>query len=241
MQYTQANLLLVSASKADNTPYLSHAKPWLVEHFGGREVLFIPYAGVGMSHADYTQRVAMALTGTATGEQDIQVRGIESYADPKQAIANAQAIAVGGGNTYVLLKTLYERGLLDLIRRKVAAGTPYAGWSAGSNIAGLSIRTTNDMPIVQPPSFKALGLVPFQLNPHYTDYVPAGFHGETRDQRLAEFMAIDPHTSVIAIREGTALQVKAQQMHLLGDKNGFVFRDGRKLTIKAGANCTQWL
>lgn len=236
MQYTQANLLLISASKADNTPYLSHASAWLQSHFADREVLFIPYAGVGMAHSDYTQRVAEALAPAG-----IQVRGIESHANPRQAIASAQAIAVGGGNTYVLLNTLYRLGLIDEIRRQVAAGTPYAGWSAGSNIAGRSIRTTNDMPIVQPPSFTALDLVPFQLNPHYTDFVPAGFHGETRDQRLQEFMALDPHTSVVAIREGSALQIKNQQMHLLGSKDGYVFRDGRKLTLQAGANCSQWL
>ena len=236
MQYTQANLLLISASKADNTPYLSHALPWLQSHFADREVLFIPYAGVGMAHSAYTQRVADALKPAG-----IQVRGIESCADPRQAIASAQAIAVGGGNTYVLLNTLYQLGLIDAVRRQIAAGTPYAGWSAGSNIAGRSIRTTNDMPIVQPPSFTALDLVPFQLNPHYTDFVPAGFHGETRDQRLQEFMAVDPHTSVLAIREGSALQIRNQQMHLLGSKDGYVFRDGRKLTLQAGANCSQWL
>lgn len=240
MQYAQANLLLISASKADNTPYLSRAKAWLAEHFAGREVLFIPYAGVGMSHSDYTQRVTDALSDIAD-DSGVTVRGIESFASPKQAIASAKAIAVGGGNTYVLLDTLYRLGLVDQIRRKVAQGTPYAGWSAGSNIAGRSIRTTNDMPIVQPPSFKALDLVPFQLNPHYTDYAPAGFHGETRDQRLAEFMAVDPHTSVMAIREGTALKIKQQQMHLLGNKNGFVFRGGQKLIIKAGKNCSQFL
>lgn len=236
MQYTQANLLLISASKADNTPYLSHALPWLQSHFAGREVLFIPYAGVGMAHSAYTKRVADVLNPAG-----IQVRGIESWANPRQAIASAQAIAVGGGNTYVLLNTLYQLGLIDAVRRQIAAGTPYAGWSAGSNIAGRSIRTTNDMPIVQPPSFKALDLVPFQLNPHYTDFVPAGFHGETRDQRLQEFMAVDPHTSVLAIREGSALQIRNQQMHLLGSKAGYVFRDGRKLTLQAGANCSQWL
>lgn len=236
MQYAQANLLLISASKADNTPYLSHALIWLQDHFAGREVLFIPYAGVGMSHSDYTQRVATALQPAG-----IQVRGIESYVDPKQAIVSAEAIAVGGGNTYMLLDTLYRRGLIDPIRRTIAAGTPYAGWSAGSNIAGRSIRTTNDMPIIQPPSFTALDLVPFQLNPHYTDFVPAGFHGETRDQRLQEFMALDPHTSVLAIREGSALHIKEQQMHLLGHKDGYVFRDGRKLRLQAGANCSQWL
>lgn len=236
MQYPQANLLLISASKADNTPYLSHAQNWLLDHFDKREVLFIPYAGVGMAHSDYTQRVATAMQAVGT-----KVRGIEAYADPRQAIANAEAIAVGGGNTYMLLDTLYRLGLIDPIRRKIAAGTPYAGWSAGSNIAGRSIRTTNDMPIIQPPSFTALNLVPFQLNPHYTDFVPAGFHGETRDQRLQEFMALDPHTPVLAIREGSALQIKDQQMYLLGHKDGYVFRDGCKLKLQAGANCSQWL
>ncbi|MGX5914125.1 dipeptidase PepE [Aliidiomarina sp. Khilg15.8] len=231
-----ANLLLISSSKADNSPYLEHAQEWLKAQVGTRELLFIPYAGVTMSHSEYTERVRQALKPAG-----IRVRGIESFDDPVAAIEQAEAVAVGGGNTFVLLATLYQYGLLDPIRRRVKEGMPYAGWSAGSNIAGLSIRTTNDMPIVQPPSFTALGLVPFQLNPHYTDYQPPGHHGETRDMRLAEFMVKDPHAAVLAIREGTALRINDGRMHLAGSKDGVVFRAGSKNVLKAGQDCSQWL
>lgn len=230
------NLLLISSSKADNTPYLEHAQHWLKDQVGKRELLFIPYAGVTMTHAEYTQRVREALAPAG-----IKVRGIESFADPVAAVEQAEAVAVGGGNTFVLLATLYQQGLIDPIRRRVKQGMPYAGWSAGSNIAGLSIRTTNDMPIVQPPSFTALNLVPFQLNPHYTDYQPPGHHGETRDMRLAEFMVKDRHAAVLAIREGSALRINEGRMSLLGNKDGVVFRSGSKTSLKAGQDCSQWL
>lgn len=236
MTIQNRSLLLISASKADDTPYLEHAKTWLSEHFGSRRVLFIPYAGVSISHRDYTQKVVGALTGTT-----FSIHGIDAATDPRQALIDAEAIAVGGGNTFVLLDTLYKLGLLDIMRRKLAAGTPYAGWSAGSNLAGRSIRTTNDMPIVQPRSFDALGVVPFQINPHYTDFVPAGFHGETRDQRIAEFNAYDPHTPVVAIQEGSALKVSGNQMQLLGHKPGYVFTQLRKYVLPGNSNCSQWL
>lgn len=233
---TARNLLLISASRADNTPYLEHARAWLTDHIGHRELLFIPYAGVTLSHEAYTGQVRQALAPTG-----IQVRGIEDYADARQAVENAAAIAVGGGNTFVLLNTLYRKGLLDPVRRAVRRGVPYAGWSAGSNIAGGSIRTTNDMPIVQPPSFKALSLVPFQLNPHYSDYTPPGFHGETRDQRLREFTTMDTHTPVIAIQEGSALKITGSAMTLLGNKTGYVFHGATRHSLKGDAPCSQWL
>lgn len=229
-------LLLISSSKAGQTDYLQHARAWLSDHFKQREVLFIPYAGVTQSHSAYSTKVTQALAPAG-----IKLRGIDEYDSPKQAVEQAEGIAVGGGNTFVLLNLLYQHDLLDPIRRRVAEGMPYAGWSAGSNIAGMSIRTTNDMPIVEPPSFTALRLLPCQLNPHYTDFNPPGHHGETRDQRLAEFMAEDPHSPVLAIREGTALKVSEKRMQLLGNKDGFVFRSGKKLTLKAGQDCSQWL
>ncbi|EGN75839.1 peptidase E [Idiomarina sp. A28L] len=230
------NLLLMSSSKAGNSEYLNHGKQWLSEHFRGKEVLFIPYAGVTMSHTAYSNRVAEALADT-----DVKVRGIETFTCPKAAIENAEGILVGGGNTFVLLDLLYRKGLIDSVKRQIKAGVPYAGWSAGSNIAGLSIRTTNDMPIVQPPSFNALAAVNFQLNPHYIDTHPPGFHGETRAQRLAEFMVLNPGTTTIGIREGTALKVQGAKMQLLGTLNGVAFRDGRVLNITAGKDCSTFL
>ncbi|MCH8491930.1 MAG: dipeptidase PepE [Idiomarina sp.] len=241
------NMLLLSSSKAGNGNYLEHAAPWLSEHFGQRKVLFIPYAGVTMSHADYTARVQQALSREIRGAttdtvlSTVKVQGINEFSNPKQALLAADAVAVGGGNTFVVLDYLYRLGLLDILRKRILAGMPYAGWSAGSNIAGPSIRTTNDMPIVQPPSFQALAAVNFQLNPHYFDSHPPGFHGETRAQRLAEFMVLNPATSVIGIREGTALKITDRKMQLLGDLDGVLFRDGKSQVLRAGSDCSTYL
>ena len=232
----QRNLLLISSSRAGNSGYLEPALAQLAQHFGPGEVLFIPYAGVSIDYDSYCHMVAEALAPVG-----IQIRGIHRCSDALQAVQQARAIAVGGGNTFRLLEQLYHHQLIEPIRAAIASGVPYAGWSAGSNIAGLSIRTTNDMPIVEPPSFNALQLVPFQLNPHYSDYQPPGFHGETRDQRLAEFMCLNPTTPVLAIREGTALQITDERMQLLGDSAGYVFLAGTKTVLPAGQDCSKWL
>jgi dipeptidase E len=228
-------LLLMSSSRAGNSGYLEPGLSVLQQHFGAGEVLFIPYAGVSIDYHAYTDMVATALAPIG-----ITIRGIHTCVDPVQAVNQAGAIAVGGGNTFRLLEQLYQRQLLEPIRNAVARGIPYAGWSAGSNIAGLSIRTTNDMPIIEPPSFTALQLVPFQLNPHYSDYQPPGFHGETRDQRLGEFMLLHPTTPILAIREGSALAINGNEMTLLGD-DGFVFQGGQKQVLTANQSCSNWL
>lgn len=235
---TMRKLLLMSSSKYAATDYLEHSRHWLSEHFSepassGADILFIPYAGVTMTASTYSEKVRRALMPAG-----ITIRGIESYADPRAAIRNAKGILVGGGNTFVLLDKLYKFGLLDLIRQQVLNGIPYAGWSAGANIAGLSIKTTNDMPIVQPPSFTALRLVNIQLNPHYFDQHPPGFHGETRAQRLAEFMQLYPATGILGLREGTALTVKSSQAKLLGDDPAMYFRDGGARELKMESNCS---
>ncbi|WP_113905817.1 dipeptidase PepE [Aliidiomarina celeris] len=230
------NLLLMSSSKAANPNYLAHGQHWLKQHFSGCNVLFIPYAGVSIQAHDYSQKVANALASAG-----ISVQGIEAFRNPVKAIENADAVAVGGGNTFMLLHKLYETGCFDALKRRVQGGMPYAGWSAGSNIAGPSIRTTNDMPIIQPRSFTALGFVPFQLNPHFTDAMPAGHHGETRSERIAEFMHVDNHTPVIGIAEGTALKITGKHMSLLGDCDGVVFSNHQRQTLKAGESCSQWL
>ncbi|MCH8500300.1 MAG: dipeptidase PepE [Aliidiomarina sp.] len=231
-------LLLMSSSKYADTGYLEHSRPWLLEHFreqtsSGSEILFLPYAGVTMTAQAYSEKVSHALAPAG-----LTIRGIEGYADPRAAIRNAKGILVGGGNTFVLLQKLYELGLLDLIRKQVINGTPYAGWSAGANIAGLSIKTTNDMPIVQPPSFTALRLVNMQLNPHYFDQHPLGFHGETRAQRLAEFMQLHPATSILGLREGTALAVEGSRAQLLGDAPAMYFRDSRARELNSQSDCS---
>lgn len=223
------NLLLLSSSRAGNSEYLAPYLPWITAHLGTiRTVLFIPYAGVTVSYDDYLAKVQQALSPYA-----IEVQSIHQFADPRQAVSEAQAILVGGGNTFQLLHQLYQHDILTLIRNRVQSGMPYIGWSAGSNIAGATICTTNDMPIVEPPSFKALNLLPWQLNPHYTDYAPAGFHGETRDMRLAEFMLLHPETPIIALPEGTALQLSDNRLKLLGSAGGFKFLNGDKQPIAA--------
>lgn len=229
-------VLLISSSKYADTPYLEHALPWLKQHFSGKTVTFIPYAGVAISYDEYLGKVQQALAPAG-----IKVKSIHHSADPLAAIESAEAVAVGGGNTFRLLQQLYDTGVMNALRRRISQGMPYAGWSAGSNIAGLSIRTTNDMPIVQPPSFTALAAVPFQINPHYTNATPAGHRGETRDERIMEFMQLNPATSILGIPEGTALSVTGAEMQLLGNIDGVVFRDGTKLPLKAGKPCSEWL
>ncbi|RTR32182.1 dipeptidase PepE [Shewanella atlantica] len=221
------NALLLSSSRVGDTPYLAHAIPFikpLIAELANRikpqnqKWLFIPYAGVSISHDAYLTRVISSLA-----ELDIEISGIHQYDDPRQAIVQADGILVGGGNTFNLLHKLYKHDLVKLLTSKVSEGTPYIGWSAGSNIAGLSIRTTNDMPIVEPSSFNSLGLLPFQLNPHYTNYQAPGHNGETRAQRLLEFTCVDPDTPIVAIQEGTALWRQGDKLSLIGDKQAYLF------------------
>lgn len=221
------NLLLLSSSRANNSEYLAPCLSLIDNTLGTiRNVLFIPYAGVRVNYDDYVAMVQQALKPL-----NIHLKGIHEFANPADAIVNAKAVMVGGGNTFVLLAKLYEHNLIQTLQQKTAAGMPYIGWSAGSNIAGLSIRTTNDMPIIEPPSFQALGLLPLQLNPHYTDFVPEGFHGETRDMRLAEFMQVDADTAIIGLPEGTALRLSGTTLRYEGSENAFLFRGGVKSAI----------
>lgn len=234
-----AHVLMLSSSRKGDEAYLEHARPLISDHLGEiRELLFIPYAGVTVNWDDYTVMVQNALP-------EFNVTGIHQCADPvkavEQAKANGQAIVVGGGNTFNLLTTLYANELIAPIQRAIAAGTPYVGWSAGSNICGATIRTTNDMPIIEPPSFNALAVLPVQLNPHYTDYQPPGFNGETRDQRLVEFTTLNPSTPVLAIREGTALILSDNRLTLAGDLEGYCFLGKDKTPLAPGADLTEYL
>ncbi len=227
----ERHLLLLSSSRAGDSGYLIHALPMISQHLGKvNKVLFIPFAGVTMSYQDYTNMVQQALS-----QHGITVNGIHEFEQPKEAIAQAEAIIVGGGNTFRLLERLYHFDLLTDIKEKVSQGTPYIGWSAGSNIAGQTIKTTNDMPIVEPPSFNALNLVNFQLNPHYSEYSPPGFNGETREQRLNEFMVLNNDTTIVALEEGSALIVSANDIQLVTadniSANGYLFHAGKKSLI----------
>lgn len=230
-------LLLLSSSRVGDTAYLEHAKTMISEHLDTvDEVVFIPYAGVSVNYDDYTTMV-----GNALADINVKVVGIHSFADPVAAINNAKAILVGGGNTFHLLHQLYENDLVTAIQNKVNQGTPYIGWSAGSNIAGMSIRTTNDMPIIQPQSFDALNLLPVQLNPHYTDFNPPGHNGETREQRLTEFMVLNPQTHIVGIVEGTALKLNDKKLSLVGPDVGYVFLNRNKQVISTDTDLSYLL
>jgi dipeptidase E len=228
-------VLMLSSSRSGQEEYLAHARAMILEHLQGiNEVLFIPYAGVTLDWGDYTRKVQAALP-------ELNIKGIQQCKDPIAAVQQAKAITVGGGNTFHLLYQLYHHELLEPIRQKVGLGIPYIGWSAGSNICGNSIRTTNDMPIIQPPSFDALNLVPFQLNPHYSDYQTPGHNGETRAERIAEFCALNPTTPVLGIREGTALLRTNNTLRLLGQLEGVVFKGTNQDVLSVDQDLSHYL
>lgn len=205
-------LLLLSNSSSPGQPYLAHARDWIAEALGGaRRVAFVPYAALTVSYDAYTDRVREALDGL-----DLEIVGVHTADAPDRVVADAEAVFVGGGNTFHLLREMYARGVLAAVRRRVRAGAPYVGWSAGANVACPTIRTTNDMPVVEPPSLGALDLVPVQINPHYTDAHPPGHQGETRAERLAEFVAANPGVPVVGLPEGTAVLVGDGGARLLG-------------------------
>ncbi len=212
--------LLLSNSTNPGEPYLRWPRAPITEFLGTavRRVLFVPFAGARVPWAEYAGAVR-----TAFGEMDYQLDSIHEAADALAAVQAAEAIVVGGGNTFHLLDQLYRTGLLDPIRRRVLAGAPYLGWSAGANVACPTICTTNDMPIVMPPGFAALGLVPFQINPHFTDQTIPDHGGETRRQRIEEFQSLNPDVRVVGLREGSGLRLEGRQLTLVGDVPATVF------------------
>ena len=211
--------LLLSNSTSPGHPYLALARDWIAEAVGdARRVAFVPYAAVTFSYDEYVRRVREGLDGLG-----LEIEGVHTADDPVRAVAEAEAVFVGGGNTFHLLREMHRLGLVAAIRETVGAGAPYVGWSAGANVAAPTIRTTNDMPIVEPPSFDALGLIGFQINPHYTDAHPPGHQGETRAQRLAEFVAANPAVPVVGLPEGTALRFVGADVSLLGAERAVLF------------------
>ena len=220
-------LLLLSNSKNFGGEYLEHAAD-PIRSFLGRDVgsvLFVPYAAVRVSYDAFAASVGIKLRAWGYGLECAHLQG-----DPAAAVGRAEAIVVGGGNTFHLLKQLYDTGLVRAIRARMREGIPYVGWSAGANVAGPTIRTTNDMPIVEPPSLEALALVPFQINPHYTDAVIPDHAGETRAERLLEFVTANPGARVVGLREGSILRVEGRRLDLLGPKPARVFVGGREPT-----------
>jgi dipeptidase E len=218
-------LLLLSNSTNAGEGYLEYARPYIADFLLTRDItaiLFIPFAAVSFSYDDYLLSVQEKLAPLG-----ITVHSIHTSDDATAAVLQAQAIVIGGGNTFHLLKNMQERNILEAIRAKVLGGTPYVGWSAGANIACPTICTTNDMPIVEPLSFSALHLIPFQINPHYLDAHPSGHAGETREQRLTEFTMANPHRYVAGLREGTLFLFDNGHLSLLGDKSVRIFKHGR--------------
>jgi len=217
-------LLLLSNSTNYGQGFLEHGKGPIKTFLGPAvpRVLFVPYAGVTFSWDAYAEKVRERFR-----QMGYELESVHESDSPVQAVQEAEAIAVGGGNTFHLAFHLYQAGLLEPIRERVLAGIPYIGWSAGSNVACPSIKTTNDMPIIEPPRFEALNLVPFQINPHYLDTHPAGHQGETRDDRIAEFVEINPDMFVVGLREGSILQVEDEHLTLLGGKKAKIFRKGQ--------------
>ena len=218
------NLLLLSNSTNFGEEYLSYPKQAIKDFLGnkGDNIVFIPYAGVTFSWDDYTQKVNDALA-----EIQVHVLGIHSTDDPVKSISEADAIMVGGGNSFQLLNLLYKNGLVEAIKEKIYSGTPYVGWSAGSNMACPTVMTTNDMPIVEPPSFKSLDLIPFQINPHYTEAVIPNHGGESRELRILEFVEANKNTMVVGLPEGMIIQLKNGKYELIGDKEVKIFQYGK--------------
>lgn len=229
-------LLLLSNAKREGMSYLEHAAGHLRAFLAGAvtEVLFVPYAGVSKTHDQYVEQVRPVL-----GQLGIGVTGIHTIDDAQGAIRAAQAIVVGGGSTWALLREMRERRLLRAIRQRVQDGAPYVGWSAGANVACPTIMTTNDMPICDPGGFDALGLVPFQINPHYLHGNPPGFKGETREERITEYGILHPDVWVVGLREGTGLLVEDGSIGLLGDAQARIFRGGNApREIDPGTDCS---
>lgn len=217
-------LLIASTSTVYGSGYLDYLLEELSEFICTDEVLFIPYArpsGVSYDEYFFSPRQALHKIG-------IQVKGLHEFSDPKRALRESKTIFTGGGNTFLLLKTLYELDLMQTLKEVVSNGTAYIGTSAGSNITGLSIGTTNDMPIVYPPSFDALGFLPFNLNPHYLDPDIHSTHkGETRETRIYEFHRFNPQL-VIGLREGSWLKLTNGILELKGDLTARLFRSEKE-------------
>jgi len=216
-------LLLISNSTNPGEPYLDYPKNNIRDFLGSKtvKVLFIPYAAVNFSYNDYEKKVAERFH-----EIGHKIASIHHFSDPVKAIKEAEALAVGGGNTWKLLKTLSDNKLIETVKKRVLGGMPYIGWSAGSNVACPTIMTTNDMPIVEPDSLSSFNLIPFQINPHYLDANPAGHAGETREQRIEEFIELNPEVYVLGLREGTMLLIENRKIRLIGPRKARVFKKG---------------
>jgi dipeptidase E len=231
-------LIIASTSTIHGGDYLTYLLPTLKTLFKDcKTLLFIPYARPGgISHDEYTSKVKATFTTL-----NIAVKGIHEFENATEAINNAEGIFTGGGNTFLLVSQLYKNEVMEILTTVVENGTPYLGSSAGSNITGISMQTTNDMPIIYPPSFKTLGLIPFNLNPHYLDADLQSKHmGETRETRIKEFHAFNA-APVLGLREGSWLEVNDNKIILKGDLTARLFRQGENPEEVATESDLSWL
>lgn len=218
-------LLLISNSTMAGQPYLDYPKQEIKNFLGEKPVkaLFIPFAAVTFSFDSYEEKVNERFT-----EIGHSVVSIHHFTNQEKVVNEAEAIVVGGGNTWQLVRMMRDNKLIDAIRQKVLNGTPYIGWSAGSNVACPTLRTTNDMPVIDPLGFDTLNLVPFQINPHYLDVNPDGHAGETREQRIQEFIEINPDVYVVGLREGSILLRNKNRLKLIGKLPARIFKKGEE-------------
>ncbi len=226
-------LLLISNSTMAGEAYLDWPKSYIADFLNAnniKKVLFVPYAGVGLSNESleasydvYTDRVREVYASLG-----FEIESVHKASDPIQAVLDAEAVAVGGGNTFHLVSKMHETGIMPAIQQKAEDGMPYMGWSAGSNVACPGLFTTNDMPIVEPMSFSCLNLISFQINPHYLDANPEGHGGETRQQRIEEYMVVNRNMKVLGLREASMLYVEGDLMKLLGTRKLRLFEFGKE-------------
>ncbi|QZE13920.1 dipeptidase PepE [Halosquirtibacter laminarini] len=216
-------LLLISNSTMPGEAYLDYPKHEIKKFLGDsvKRALFIPYAAVTFSFDEYEQKV-----GERFSELGFEIKGIHRYDDPVKAVREAEAIVVGGGNTWQLVRMMHEQNLMPEIKKRVEEGVPYIGWSAGSNVACPYLKTTNDMPIVDPLGFDCCGMIPFQINPHYLDANPEGHGGETREQRIEEFLEANKEIFVAGLREGTMFKLADGKLSLIGSRSCRIFKHG---------------
>ncbi|MEO7444295.1 MAG: dipeptidase PepE [Ferruginibacter sp.] len=232
----EKNIIAYSSSRVGSQGFLEDARTPIQSCLrAARKIIFIPYAGISIDRVSYTVRLKEALPSLANYIEVINA------GNPREHLASADAILVGGGNTFRLLQQLQHHYLIEMIREKINDGCPYIGWSAGSNILSPTICTTNDMPVIQPKNFRALDVYPFQINPHYYNLKPEGFNGESRDDRLLEFLILNPLQKIVGLPEGSCLKLKGENL-IVDGKDAVELSLGKdkmleKKIILAGSTC----
>ncbi|HKJ68620.1 MAG TPA: dipeptidase PepE [bacterium] len=232
-------LLLLSNSTNSGREWLEHAEGPISDFLGSRVsgLLFFPFAAVTFSFDSYQEKASEVFQRLGYGLSAIHPRE-----HPVVAVKQAGGYVVGGGNTWQLVRYLYEYDLMEPLRSEIIAGKPYIGWSAGANIACPTLQTTNDMPIVRPHRFETLGVIPFQINPHYLDANPEGHQGETREQRILEFLEVSRDLMVAGLREGSILRIENDDIRLLGEPAVRIFRYGEQpVECRSGTSMTEML